>query len=367
MCDVLDGAPAAAKRGGMIRPVILSGGEGKRLWPLSRSERPKQFLALTGDESLLQQTVRRLVDPAHFAAPIIIGGAGQRFLIAEQLRSAGLAAHRIVLEPTPRNTAPAVAVGALLAIADDPDALVLSVHADAAVPDAAAFRATVARGRTSAAEGSVVLFGVKPTFAATGYGYIEPESGAETAARRVLRFLEKPDATTAERLIEAGCLWNSGIFLMSAARLIAELERYEPAVLAAARAAIASAATDADFLRLDAAAFGASPTISIDHAVMERTDRATVITADFAWSDIGAWSAVWDWSDKDVDGNVAVGPAVLDGVRGSLVYVEGVRVAVHGVADLVIVATSDRLLVTPRGADQAVRSLAERAEALPEP
>src|SRR5215469_10468211 len=190
----------------MIRPVILSGGEGKRLWPLSRPDRPKQFLALTGGETLLQQTVRRLVDPALFKAPIIIGGAGQRFLIAEQLRAAGLAAHRIVLEPAPRNTAPALAVGALLAIADDPDALILSVHADWSIPDPARFRANIARGVAAAAEGAVVLFGVMPTSPATGYGYIEPGPGDAAAARPVARFLEKPDAATAAQLIAAECL-----------------------------------------------------------------------------------------------------------------------------------------------------------------
>ena len=350
----------------MIRPVILSGGEGKRLWPLSRPERPKQFLALTGGETLLQQTVRRLVDPALFEAPIIIGGAGQRFLIAEQLRAAGITARRIVLEPAPRNTAPALAVGALLAIADDPDALILSVHADWSIPDPAAFRATVALGLEAAAAGSVVLFGVRPTFPATGYGYIEP-TAAKALARPVARFLEKPDAPTAEALIAAGCLWNSGIFLMSAERLVVELERHAPAVLEAARAAIACAEADHDFLRLDAEAFAAAPTISIDHAVMERTERAVVVAADFAWSDIGAWSAVWDGAEKDADGNVAVGQVVLDAAHGSFVYAEGVRVAVHGVSDLVVVATRDRVLVTSRSGDQAVRRLGERAEALPDP
>jgi mannose-1-phosphate guanylyltransferase/mannose-1-phosphate guanylyltransferase/mannose-6-phosphate isomerase len=351
----------------MIRPVILSGGEGKRLWPLSRPERPKQFLALIGRETLLQQTVRRLFDPALFEAPIIIGGAGQRFLIAEQLRAAGLAARRIVLEPTPRNTAPALAVGALLAIADDPDALILSVHADGSIPDPAGFRANIARGVAAAAGGAVVLFGVTPTYPATGYGYIEPGPGSAAAVRPVGRFLEKPDEATAKRLMAAGCLWNSGVFLMRAARLIGELEAHAPAALAAARAAIASGEEDADFLRLGADAFAAAPNVSIDYAVMERIERAVVIAADFVWSDIGAWSAVWDCAEKDADGNVAVGAVVLETASGSLVYAEGVRVAVRGVADLVVVATPDRVLVTRRGEDQAVRGLGERADALPEP
>jgi mannose-1-phosphate guanylyltransferase/mannose-6-phosphate isomerase len=347
----------------MIQPVILSGGEGRRLWPLSRPERPKQFLALTGAETLLQQTVLRLADPALFRSPIIIGGAGQRFLIAEQLRAANLAASRIVLEPVGRNTGPALAVGALLALAEDPQALILSAHADAAIPDADAFRATVTRGVAAAEQGRVVLFGVTPTHPATGYGYIEPSSGEAGPVREVARFLEKPDEVTAARLIAAGCLWNSGIFLMSAARLVEEMGKHEPKVLAAARAAIDKAKADADFLRLDPESFAAAPSIAIDHAVMERTAEASVITADFAWSDIGAWSAVWEAAAKDADGNAAVGPVVLEGSSGSIVYAQGTRVAAYGVRDLVIVATPDRVLVLPRSEDQRVRDLGRRSDA----
>jgi mannose-1-phosphate guanylyltransferase/mannose-1-phosphate guanylyltransferase/mannose-6-phosphate isomerase len=348
----------------MIQPVILSGGEGRRLWPLSRPERPKQFLALTGAETLLQQTVRRLADPTLFRPPIIIGGASQRFLIAEQLRAANLAAARIVLEPVGRNTAPALAVGALLAAAEDPEALILSAHADHAIPDAEAFRATIARGVDAARAGRVVLFGVTPTYPATAYGYIEPGAGAAGGLRDVVRFLEKPDEARAAELISAGCLWNSGLFLMSAASMIAELERHEPAVLAAARAAIAGASADADYLRLDPAAFAAAPSIAIDHAVMERTANASVIAADFGWSDIGAWSAVWDAQDRDADGNAMIGPVVLEASSGTLVYADGPHVAAYGVHDLVIVATPDRVLVLPRSEDQRVRGLGERADAL---
>ena len=348
----------------MIQPVILSGGEGRRLWPLSLPERPKQFLALTGAETLLQQTVRRLGDSRLFRPPIIIGGASQRFLIAEQLRAADLTAGRIVLEPMGRNTAPALAVGALLAAAEDPDALILSAHADHAIPDVEAFRAVIARGVEAAKAGRVVLFGVTPTHPATAYGYIQPGAGPARDLRDVVRFLEKPDEARATELIRAGCLWNSGIFLMSAASLIAELERHEPAVLAAARGAIAGASADADFLRLDAAAFAAAPSIAIDHAVMERTTNASVIAADFGWSDIGAWSAVWDAQDHDTDGNAVIGPALLEGSSGTLVYAEGARVAAYGIHDLVIVATPDRVLVLPRIEDQRVRGLGERADKL---
>ena len=217
-----------------------------------------------------------------FAAPIIIGGVEQRFLIAEQLRDAGLGMDRIVLEPKGRNTAPALAVGALLAAAADPDALILSAHADHSIPNEIAFRETVSRGVAAAQAGKLVLFGIKPSFAATGYGYIEPGPAIDAAAREVARFIEKPTAAAAEVLRENGCLWNSGLFLMRAASLLEELEAHEPAVLAAAAAAIAKAKVDEDFLRLDAVEFGQAPSISIDHAVMERTANAAVVAADFA-------------------------------------------------------------------------------------
>jgi len=346
----------------MIVPVILSGGEGRRLWPLSSPARPKQFLTLAGAETLLQQTARRLGDPAMFAPPIIVAGVDQRFLIAEQLRDAGLNVGRIVLEPKGRNTAPALAVGALLASQADPDALILSAHADHSIPSETAFRASVSRGVAAAEAGRLVLFGVTPTFAATGYGYIEPGAAIDAAAREVARFIEKPGAEAAEALVGNGCLWNSGIFLMRAASLLAELERYEPAVLAAAAAAIATAKADDDFLRLDAVAFSQAPSISIDHAVMERTANAAVVAADFAWSDIGSWSAVWEVQDRDEHGNAVRGATVLHQVRDCLVFAEGPTIAASGVSDLIIVATADRVLVVPRFDDQQVRDLAEKAD-----
>jgi mannose-1-phosphate guanylyltransferase/mannose-1-phosphate guanylyltransferase/mannose-6-phosphate isomerase len=345
----------------MIVPVILSGGEGKRLWPMSSPARPKQFLSLAGDETLLQQTVRRVIDPAVFAAPIIIGGAGQRFLIAEQLRAAGLSAHRILLEPKGRNTGPALAAGALMAVASDPDALILSVHADAAIPDTAAFLATVAKGVPAAEAGKVVLFGIKPSFPSTGYGYIEPGAAIDDNVRAVSRFLEKPEAAAAAIMVEDGCLWNSGIFLMRAASLVEEFERHAPAVLAAVREALDKAVADEDFLRLDADAFASSPSIAIDHAIMERTLNAAVVAADFAWNDIGAWSAVWDAQPHDAAGNAVRGPAILEQASNCLVFSEGPLVAAAGVSDLVIVATGDRVLVISKASDQLVKGLAERS------
>jgi mannose-1-phosphate guanylyltransferase/mannose-6-phosphate isomerase len=277
----------------MIVPVIPSGGEGRRLWPLSSPDRPKQFLVLTGNETLLQQTARRLSDPDLFAPPIVIGGAGQRFLIAEQLREAGLRVGRIVLEPMGRNAAPALAVGALLAVASDPHALIFSAHADHAIPDVAAFREAVRRGVPAAEAGKLVLFGLSPSYPASGYGYIEPGEPIDEAAKSVERFVEKPSSAAAQFLVRAGRVWNSGLFLMRAATLIAEFEIHAPAVLAAAVAAIERAVVDEDLLRLDPGAFDIAPSISIDHAVMERTSNAAVVAADFAWSDISSWSSVW--------------------------------------------------------------------------
>jgi mannose-1-phosphate guanylyltransferase/mannose-1-phosphate guanylyltransferase/mannose-6-phosphate isomerase len=346
----------------MITPIILSGGEGKRLWPMSSAARPKQFLALAGEETLLQQTVRRLGDPAMFAPPLIVGGEAQRFLIAEQLREAGLAAGRIVLEPQGRNTAPALAAGALLAHAADPDALIFSAHADHAIPDAAAFRATIARGAPAAEAGHVVLFGLQPSFPATGYGYIEPGAPIGEGVRAVARFIEKPPRPDAERLCAAGCLWNSGLFLMRADRLIAELAEHAPRVLAAVRAALDGAQADPDFLRLDPQAFAASPSISIDHAVMERTARAAVVAADFVWSDIGSWSAVWEVQARDENDNATRGASVLEDVSGCLVFTEGPQIAACGVSGLIIVATAERVLIVPREQDQMVRRLAERSD-----
>jgi mannose-1-phosphate guanylyltransferase/mannose-6-phosphate isomerase len=345
----------------MIVPIILSGGEGNRLWPMSSPARPKQFLSLVGEGTLLQQTVRRLSDGGMFAPPLVIGGAGQRFLIAEQLRAAGLTAGRIVLEPKGRNTAPALAAGALLALASDPEALILSAHADHAIPDVDAFRATVARGVPAAEAGKLVLFGVKPTSPSTAYGYIEPGARLGADVRAVARFLEKPDAAKAAELVAAGCLWNSGIFLMRAASLIDEFEAHAPDVLAAVRAALSDASADVDFLRLDPAAFGAAPAIAIDHAVMERTRNAAVVAADFAWSDIGAWSAVWEVRAHDEYGNATQGVSILEDVRDCLVFSEGPQLAVCGVSDLVIVATADRVLIVPKSQDQRVRDLAERS------
>ncbi|MCW5697870.1 MAG: mannose-1-phosphate guanylyltransferase/mannose-6-phosphate isomerase [Bauldia sp.] len=343
-----------------IIPVILSGGTGTRLWPLSRQSYPKQLLALAGEGSLLQQAALRGKAIAPDEAPMVIANAEHRFVVAEQLRAAGIAQSRIVLEPVGRNTAPAVAVAALLAVADDPEAVILVMPSDHVIGDNAAFAGSVAVAAVAAAAGEMVLFGIPPTRPETGYGYIR--SGAALpglpGVSRVDAFVEKPDLPTAERYLATGAYaWNSGIFVLPAAGVIAALEAFTPAVVAAARAAIESAASDLDFLRLGEAAFAAAPSIAIDRAVMERTDRAAVMAAPFSWSDAGTWSALWDIGARDADGNVLTGDAVAFDTRNSYLRSDGPMVAAVGLDDVVVVATGDAVLVAHRGASQDVGEL----------
>ncbi|MFI4974243.1 MAG: mannose-1-phosphate guanylyltransferase/mannose-6-phosphate isomerase [Caulobacterales bacterium] len=343
-----------------IVPVILSGGVGERLWPASRPDRPKQFLNLTGEESLLVQTVRRFADPGRFAAPIIIANVSHRFLVAEQMLEAGLQAGRIVLEPQGRNTAPAIAVAALIAAREDPEALILVAASDHWMPDATRFLAAVDAGVDSARAGSFVLFGVRPTYPATGFGYIQAGE-AFGAVRRVRRFVEKPDEARARQLLEAADhLWNSGIFLMSAQGVVDELEHLAPQVLAGARAALDKAQADADFLRLDADAFAATPSISIDYAVMEKTDRAVVLEADFLWSDVGSWAAVFEMLETDAQGCAARGPVAMEGAVRCFAWSDGPPIGLLGVRDLIVVATSQGVLVATKEAEPLMRSLVAR-------
>ena len=348
---------------GRIVPVLLSGGTGSRLWPLSRETYPKQLLSLLGDQTLLQQTAVRVADTSLFADPMVIANAEHRFVIGEQLRAAGISDPAIVLEPFGRNTAPAVAVAALLASEADPDAVILAMPVDHWVRDHATFRAAVSAGLVAARNGRFVLFGQRPTEPATRFGYIGMGAGLSGVADvcDVTGFVEKPDLATAERFLAGdNHLWNSGIFLLPARLFIDELEMRAPEVLAACRRSLAGATRDLDFLRLEAGAFATCPSISIDYAVMEKTDRAVVVTAPFDWSDVGSWSALWTMGDKDPSGNVAVGDVVLEDASGCYVRGDGQLVAALGVEDLVITATPDVVLVTTRDRDQDVGRLVER-------
>ncbi|MCC7282505.1 MAG: mannose-1-phosphate guanylyltransferase/mannose-6-phosphate isomerase, partial [Acetobacteraceae bacterium] len=319
-----------------IIPVVLSGGSGTRLWPLSRASYPKQFLALAGEQSLIQQTVAR-ARTATAAPPIVVCSAEHRFLVAEQLRALGLAVGsdgaRIVLEPLARNTAPAVAAAALLAAEADPGALLLVLAADHAIADVAGFAAAIARAAGIAEAGRLVTFGMQPGRPETGYGYIRPGAVLADGAHAVAAFVEKPDAATAARYVAEGYLWNSGSFLFPAALVLEELALYAPAVLEAARAAVAAAARDLDFLRLDAAAFAQAPSISIDYAVMEKTRKAAVVPAAIGWSDIGSFDALWEIGARDGAGNVVTGDALVLDSTNSFVRSDGMLTAVLGVSD----------------------------------
>lgn len=352
----------------LITPVLLSGGSGTRLWPMSRTLYPKQLLPLVSDHSMLVETAHRLVGKDLFSAPIIVCNEEHRFIVAEQLRQAEIQPRSIVLEPVGRNSAPAVAIAALLA---EPDELMLIASSDHVVPDIAAYHEAVRIAAAAARAGGIAIFGIVPTHPDTSYGYIDRgEPGFAEGAYKVSRFVEKPDLATAESYLAAGTfLWNSGMFLFRADRMIEELERFQPEILAACRKAIAAAKTDLDFLRLDEASFRTAPAISIDYAVMEHTAHAAVVPATFRWSDVGSWSSLWELGDKDESGNVMIGDAVAVEVRNSYIRADGRLVAVLGLDDVVVVNTDDAVLVAHRDRVQDVKKVVERLKAnnRPEP
>jgi mannose-1-phosphate guanylyltransferase/mannose-6-phosphate isomerase len=346
-----------------IVPVLLSGGTGARLWPLSRESYPKQFLPLIDDASLIQQTALRVSDRTQFAPPLVVANVEHRFVIAEQLRALGINDATIILEPFGRNTAPAAAVAALAASAQDPQALILLLPVDHLVRDVRAFHDAVDLGASAARKGAMVLFGIRPTAPATGYGYIL--AGDETPESpdvcEVIGFVEKPDIETARRyLVSNHHLWNSGMFLLPAAVFLSELERLAPDVLTAARAALADAARDLDFLRLAQEPFEKCRSISIDYAVMEHTDKTAVVRAGFDWSDVGSWSALWDAGSKDDAGNVARGDVIVEDANDCYLHGDGPLVAVLGVDNLIVTATPDVVLVASKDRDQDVKKLVDR-------
>ena len=349
-----------------IHPVILSGGAGTRLWPRSRALYPKQLLPLLGDRSLLRQTVARTTGPERFMAPLVVCNQEHRFLVAEDLRAQKLAAHEILLEPVARNTAPAACVAALMLAESDPDRLMLLLPSDHHIADRAAFLAAVDRAAGAAAKGWLVTFGVTPDRPETGYGYIRHAEALDGAdgCYRVERFVEKPDRATAETYLASGDhAWNSGMFLFTAGRLIEEMTRLEPAMVEACRAALAKAARDLDFLRLDAAAFAQAPAVSIDTAVMEKTDRAAVVPVHMGWTDVGSWNSLWQVTKAGEGDNALSGDVIAVDCAGSYLHSEARLLAVVGVEDLVVVVTKDAVLVCPRGRAQEVREVVERLKA----
>jgi len=345
-----------------IVPVILSGGSGSRLWPISRESFPKQLWPLVTDKSLLQQTAERGAG-AGFAPPIVVCNQEHRFLVAEQLRGAGMQGARVVLEPVGRNSAPAIAAAAALVAEDDPDAVLWMMAADAYIADRVALSAALASAVAAAQEGRVVTFGMKATRPETGYGYIERgvELPGVPGAYALARFVEKPDARTAADLVASGRhLWNSGMFVFTARTLLEEMEAHAPEVLAAARAAVAGRTQDLDFIRLQPEAFAAGPNISIDYAVAERTQRAAVVPADLGWSDVGSWDALWELGEKDAAGNVALGDVILQGAENCYVRSDGMLSAVVGLKDAVLVTTEDAVLALHRDHAQDVKKIVEQ-------
>jgi mannose-1-phosphate guanylyltransferase/mannose-6-phosphate isomerase len=347
-----------------VIPVLMCGGSGTRLWPVSRESMPKQFVPLIGDRSTFQQTLARIADPAMFARPIVITNTDFRFIVAEQLRELGIEAD-IVLEPARRDSGPAVAVAAALAARRDPEACVLVLAADHVVRKPEQFIAACREAAAAAAAGRIVTFGVRPTGPATSYGYIR--TGAKLNGAGVLAveaFVEKPDAATAARYVAENYLWNSGNFMFRADVMLDEIARFEPMIAEAARAAVAELTQDLDFHRLAPEAFARAPKKSIDYAVMERTRLAAVVPADMGWSDVGSWDAVWDGLEHDAAGNAVSGPAVMIESRNNLVRSEdGVLAALVGIDNAVVIATGDAVLVAARDKAENVKALVEQLKA----
>jgi len=347
-----------------IHPVILCGGTGTRLWPLSRRLLPKQFLPLFGARSTFQDTLKRVSDATLFERPIVITNADFRFVVAEQLRELGIEAD-IVLEPSRRDSGPAVAVSAVLAAERDHDALVLVLAADHVVRKPEEFRQACRRAAEAATSGRIVTFGIEPTHPATNYGYIRPgEKLNGSHVHAVEAFVEKPDAATAAAYVADSYLWTSGNFLFHAATMLAEIECFEPAMAEAAKAAVNGLTRDLDFLRLAPEPFARAPKKSIDYAVMERTKRAAVVPADIGWSDVGSWNAVWDILDHDAAGNATEGPVVMLDSRNSLVRSEkSLLTTVIGLDDIIVVSTADAVLVSARSKAEQVKTLVEQLKA----
>jgi mannose-1-phosphate guanylyltransferase/mannose-6-phosphate isomerase len=345
-----------------IHPVILSGGSGTRLWPLSRAAYPKQLLPLVSERTLLQDTATRTLSDVGFAPPLLICNDEHRFLVDEQLRQVGVEPQAILLEPAARNTAPAIAAAALWLLDRDPDALMLVQPSDHVIAEPAEFHRAVMRGLAAAQSGKLVTFGIKPDRPETGYGYIQGGGQLDGAddVLAVNRFVEKPDRPTAEGFLsDGGFYWNSGIFLLAARTYLDELGEINPAMLESCQRAVQAGRTDLAFFRLGADAFGTAPALSIDHAVMEHTRRAAVVPVDMAWNDVGSWHALRDIGRADNNGNVLQGDVLAERVSNSYIRSEGKLVAAVGVDNLVVVATDDAILVADADEASQVSGLVE--------
>lgn len=342
----------------MITPVILSGGGGTRLWPMSTRERPKQFLALTGEETMFQMTVGRVTDRTRFAPPIIVGNAAHAATIEAQLAEIGVSDAVLMLEPAARNTAPAIALAAIAV--EDKTSSLLVMPSDHVILDPAAFEAATGALLPLVNDGWLATFGITPTAPETGYGYIQMAEPLSDTVSRVARFVEKPDAARAAEMIASGDhVWNGGIFLFRADIFLGALSAHAPDMLAASQAAMDAARHDRNRIYPDEQAFAACPADSIDYAVMEKAERVAVAPVAMGWSDVGSWDALHELRSKDDAANSSIGEVRLTEANGNLIHADGIRVSVHGVDDLIIVANGKEVLILPRGKSQHVKSFAD--------
>lgn len=351
----------------MIIPVILSGGTGSRLWPLSRELYPKQFLPLLNDQTLFQNTVTRVQTMADAIAPMVICNEEHRFMVAEQLHMLSIMPKAVILEPVGRNTAPAVTIAALhaKAMVEDEDPILLVLPADHVIKDVTGFQRTIAKAVTSAEDGKLITFGVTPESPETGYGYIRAgQPLANDIGYLVERFEEKPDAVTAQHYAESGnYFWNSGMFMFRASCFLEEMERFAPVIVTSCQQAKSGEQADLDFLRLDKATFAKCPSDSIDYAVMEKTSNAVVVPLDVGWNDVGAWSALWKVGNRDEQGNIAEGDTLTLDTQDSYVRSENRLVVTLGVKDAVVIETADAVLVAARDRVQDVKSVVNQLKA----
>ena len=343
----------------MIIPIIMAGGSGTRLWPLSRSLYPKQFLSLINENSLLQETLKRL-DGLNCLPPVIVSNNEHRFIVAEQLRQFGVDDFQIILEPVGRNTASAVALAALKSLELHGDHHMLVLAADHAIQDIEAFHAAVLAAEQESVDNKLVTFGIVPTKPETGYGYIKKGEQVKNSVFKVNSFVEKPDLETAKNYLEQKCyLWNSGMFMFKASVYLDELKKFRPDILAACKESLSSASTDLDFIRLNSDVFAECPDESIDYAVMEKTQDCVVIPLDADWSDIGSWTSLWEISEKDEHENVSHGDVINYNSRNNYIYSEGSLISTVGVNNLIIVQTKDALLVAQQDNVQDIKKIVE--------
>jgi mannose-1-phosphate guanylyltransferase len=359
-------AKNAGAAGQKIIPIILAGGTGTRLWPMSRTARPKQFLALVGDNSLFQETLLRLAGDPRYASPIVVTNESYRFLVAEQAQEVAIGLSAILLEPVARNTAPSIAAAVFAGSAKDQDALFHVLPSDHLIAPDAAYRTALDTAEAAARDGALVTFGIKPTEPATGFGYIEEGEVLPSGAYKVSRFVEKPPLEKAEAMIASGTYsWNSGMFFFSGPAFLEECAALAPDVHAAAQDAVLAARSDLDFIRLDEKAFERAPDISVDYAIFEKTARAAVVPAPIQWSDLGSWDAVWKSGVRDASGNYGAGPVTLNALTRSLVISEKHHVVVDGLDDVAVLASEDAVYVGRLSSAQSVGAVVKHLKSDP--